>query len=79
MILGHTVIEELPVGGKVFLLGRAGHQDFSSCSSCLLLRLSPGSMRQRGPSVQIPFVEERFYLEHRATESIREWITFFLL
>lgn len=31
MALGHTINEELPVGGKVFL-GGAGHQDFSPCS-----------------------------------------------
>lgn len=75
MIIGNTVNEELPVGGKVFFLGGAGHKDFLSCPSCLLLRVSPGLMRQRGrrlPSVQIPFVEERFYLGHRATESIRK-------
>lgn len=39
MVLGHTVNEELPVGGKVFFLGGEGHQDFSSCPSLLLVML----------------------------------------
>lgn len=42
MILGHTVNEEFLVGGKAFFLGGAGQKDFSSCPSCLLLRVNLG-------------------------------------
>lgn len=31
MVLGYTVNEGLPFGGKVFFLGGAGRQNFSSC------------------------------------------------
>lgn len=34
MVLGYTVIEELPVGEEVFFLGGAGPQDLSPAPGC---------------------------------------------